>query len=213
MDGTRWLNFDDLCVEMQLTPRQVLKLIKAGKIVGLCHGRVSRPRTDWRYVDPAEKYKRALALAARIESRRYAIDLAEFPIISTNEFATLCGFSSDRVRGLIHRKVVQPYKIGKYSFFTANQVRDFIYRRSQQQHAYGRPRMDALLTWAMAYLDSQKPLGMPLADVRKDDELEGTLRRLMKLKEPQRTKAVQEFYRRWTLAKEVKQVVAGSPSS
>lgn len=206
MDGTRWLTFDDLCVEMQLVPKQVVKLIKAGKIVGMCVGQPRRLRTDWRYVDPGDKYKRALAIAARIESRRYQIDLGEFPVIATGEFATLCGFTSERVRGLIHRRVLKPHKIGKYSFFTVNQVRDFLYRRNRQEFQGYRARMDALLTWAMEYIAAQQPHGIPLEAVKKDDEMEGTLRRLMRLKEPQRTKAVAEFWRRHQLAIEVAKV-------
>lgn len=203
MDGTRWMTFDDLCVDMQLSPAQLRRLIKAGKIVGICHGRPKRLRSDWRYVDPGERYKRALALQAKIQSRKFEIDLGEFPVISSAEFATLCGFSTERVRGLIFRKVLKPHKIGKYSFFTANQVRDFLFRRDHTQHKDLRPRMNTILAWAMQYLETQKSLAMPLAAVRDDDELEGMLRKLMALKEPHRSRAVKEFWRRHKLAQDV----------
>ena len=51
---TRWLTFDELVFELQLPPARVRKLIKQGRLLGLCFGRKTRVETDWRYVDPSE---------------------------------------------------------------------------------------------------------------------------------------------------------------
>jgi len=200
--STRWLSFDDLCLELQLRPHQVRKLIKQGKITGICFGRPSRYQTDWRFVDPAQRYKQALSIAARIQARTYEIDLAEFPVISTKEFAALCGFTEGRVRGLLLRKALRAHKIGRYSFFTANQVRDFLLRRERLELRSARPRMGAILTWVMRYVEQQRDLAMPRSEAQQDDALEGMLQQLMRLKEPERSQQVKAFWRRYQLAKD-----------
>lgn len=197
----KWLTFDDLCSELQLRPPQVKKLIKQGKVLGLCHGRKTRLETDWRFVDPGPKLKRAYILLGQIQSREYEIDLAEFPVVSANDFATLCGFSEARVRKLVQRGNLAPFKIGKFSYFTANQVRDFLLRREKKELRAGRARMSTMLVWVRNYLATQDAKTISRADVHADDRLEGELNQLMKLKEPARGKAIAEFWRRFELAK------------
>lgn len=205
----RWLSFDDLVFELQLPPKRVLKLIREGRLVGICAGRNKNLQTDWRYLDPSEKYKRALEIQEKILSRAHQIDLMEFPVISSAEFASIAGLSSSRIRGLVFRGQLIPAKIGKYSLFTPNQVREYLLRRERKEPTSRRARCQALLRWCMQGIESNREDAMTREDVRQDDLLEGALMRLLQLKEPERTQAVQEFWRRYKLAKDVSGIIAG----
>jgi hypothetical protein len=199
----RWLTFEELCDELRLKPFQVRRLIKNGKVVGICHGKNPRRlETDWRYLDPTPKYKRALSLLEHMTSNTLEIDLGEFPVIGSAEFAELCGFSQDRVRGLIHRKVLKPYKVGKYSLFTPQQLRDFLRRREGSINRYKRPSMATLLDWCMRYAQGDRARYITRDQVRRDDELEGEIRQILRLPEPERSRAMRTFWRRYELAKE-----------
>lgn len=209
----RWLTFEDLCSELHLKPYQVRKLVKTGKVVGLCYGNPRRIQSDWRFLDPAPKYKKALELQQQILAHSLSIDLGEVPLLSTADFAQLCGFTQTRVRGLINRKVLTPYKVGRYSFFTANQLRDFLNRRQGRSNRYRRPSMARLLEWCGKYAAAGSEHYLSRAAIRKDDELEGEIQGILRLKEPQRTIAMKTFWRRYELAKEAARLIAAPSQS
>ena len=205
----RWLTFDELVFELQLSPKRVRKLIREGRLVGICTGRKANYATDWRYLDPSEKYKRALEEQEKILSHAHSVDLMEFPVISSAEFAQLAGISSSRVRGLVFNRKLLPTKIGKYSLFTPNQVREFLLRRERKESTARRARCELLLRWCLEKITARTEETLTVAQVENDDLLESTLQRLLRLKEPERTRAVQEFWRRYQLARDVAAVVSG----
>ncbi len=202
----RWMKFDELCLELRLSPYRVKKLIKAGRIVGLCFGKPYRYETDWRYVDPSERYKKALSTQQQILGKTYHFDLGEMPLISAREVAALCGFSQNRVRGLVLRKVLSAHKIGKDNYFTANQVRDFIFRRDKIRKKEDRPAMDTILRWAMQYIEKERIASVPLEKAKQDDALESMMQRLMQLREPERSKQIAVFWHRYQLAKDIAEI-------
>lgn len=204
---SRWLTFDELVFELQLPPKRVRKLIREGRLVGICTGRKANYATDWRYLDPSEKYKRALEEQEKILSHAHSVDLMEFPVLSSAEFAQLAGISSSRVRGLVFNRKLLPTKIGKYSLFTANQVREFLLRRERKEPTARRVRCELLLRWCLEKITAGTEETLTIAQVENDDLLESTLQRLLRLKEPERTQAVQEFWRRYQLAKDVAAVI------
>ena len=202
----RWLTFDELVFELQLPPKRVRKLIREGRLVGICAGRKANYETDWRYLDPSEKYKRALEEQEKILSHAHSVDLMEFPVISSAEFAQIAGISSSRIRGLVFNRKLLPTKIGKYSLFTATQVREFLLRRERKEPTARRERCELLLRWCLERIKEAEGT-MTAAQVENDDLLESTLQRLLRLKEPERTRAVQEFWRRYQLARDVAAVL------
>ena len=207
----RWLTFDDLVFELQLPPGRVLKLIRAGSLVGICTGKKINLKTDWRYLDPSEKYKNALVIQEKILSQTHAVDLMEFPVISSAEFAAIAGISPARIRGLIFTDQLVPTKMGRYCLFTAAQVREFLLRRERKEPRSRRARCEVLLRWCLRAIKSRAADAMTQEEVRQDDLLEGMLARLLRLKEPERTQAVQEFWRRYQLAKDIAGIIgAGS---
>lgn len=203
----RWLTFDDLCFELRLPPKQVKKLIKAGRLVGICTGKKMNLETDWRYLDPSDKYKKMLENQVKNLNNLHNSDLLELPLLNPAEFAAIAGITAVTIRGLIFNKKLNPLKIGKYSYFSPAQVREFLLRRERKEPRSRRARCELLLRWALAQLEKNQEEILTPEQIENDDLLESTMARLLRLKEPERTRAIQEFWRRYQLAKDVAAVI------
>jgi DNA-binding transcriptional MerR regulator len=203
----RWLDFESLCVELQLPAKVVKRLIKEGKLVGICHGRKGRYERDWRFLDPSEKYKRALSTQEKLLSFAYTVDLLAYPLLATAEVAVLAGLSQERIRHFVFTGKLKPHKMGRYSLYSPDQVRAFLLWRERKEPTSRRARCEMLLRWCLKALEANPEATMTLAEVRNDDLLEGHLRKLLRQKEPERTRSIQEFWRRYQLGKDVAAVL------
>ena len=59
---------------------------------------------------------------------------------------------------------------------------------------------EAIICWCLERI--HEPDAITREAVQRDDELEGMLHKLLRLKEPTRSKAIREFWRRYQLAKD-----------
>lgn len=206
----RWLTFDELVGELQITPGRAKKLIRQGRIVGYCVGNKRRLETDWRYVDPSETVKRAITLQENVFACTWRPEIFDFPCISTVEVAALAGIKPITVDINIHRKKLKPHKMGRFNLFTPRQVREFLLRRERKEPRSRRARCESILKWCLESLDKEP--AMTRAEVDRDDRLEGMLRKLLRLPEPERTTAIAEFWRRYKLCRDVVEAIAPGAS-
>lgn len=206
----RWLSYDELCMELRLSPLHVKRLIRRGSIVGMCFGHKYKYETDWRYLDPSPQYKKALEIQERVLACAFKADLLNLPILSSSDFGDICGLTTVHVRVLIYKKKLRPHKLGKYSLFTPQQVRDFLLRRERKEPTDRRVRCEYLIRWCKKLLEKDQVGTLTRDQVKNDDDLEVHLRRLLKLPEPDRAAAIREFWSRYELAKTVAKVLAGN---
>jgi hypothetical protein len=209
----RWLTWQELCLELRLKPKQVKRLVKRGAIVGLCHGNPQRLQTDWRYLDPSEKYKRALETAMMVTDLCYSVDLPSTQLLSSADFAHIAGLHPGTIRSMVARNKLRPYKIGNYSLFTPEQLRAWLLKRERKEPTSRRARCDQMIRWCLEKLNETAEPTMTMAEVREDDRLEEVLRRLLKKREPERSRAIREFWSRYDLARSVAAAIRGGQQS
>jgi len=209
----RWLTFDEMCEELRVPPEIVRLLIRNHRLVGigLPDKKPGSPR-DWRLLDPIPAYKAALQTQYAVLSRSHSVNLLEKPVLSSAEVAEIAGVSEQIIRNAVYQKKIRPYKIKHYSLFTVEEVRRYLLARERKQPYDRRARCEAIIRWAFAQLDKYPGKILTQADVHRDDQLEGALRRLMRLPKSQRPSAVAEFWRRFELANTVVQTIQKSTS-
>lgn len=199
MTKPRWLTFPEICEELRLPPDVVIALIRAGRLMGLVSKKSSNT-ANWRILDPSVAYKMALSAQENIVRNRFAVDLMEYPVIATGEFAQLTGLAPASVRNLVRHKKLIPCKMGRYSLFTASQVREVLLKRERKEPTDRRARCEHLVRWCLKMLETHALETITEAQVHQDDALEGSLRRIMRQQEPERGKHLAEFWRRFELA-------------
>ena len=141
----RWLTFDELCFELRLPAPQVKKLIRQGRLVGICTGKKTSLTTDWRYIDPSDQYKKMLENQVKNANNLHNQNLFDFPVLSPAEFGAIAGLNKSTIRGLIFNKKIIPTKIGKYSYFSPAQIREFLLKRERKEPRSRRARCEVLL--------------------------------------------------------------------
>jgi excisionase family DNA binding protein len=203
-----WLTFTQICQRLNLTEKQVLKLIKSGKLVGIHHsGPAGAYKDGWIYLDPTPKYARALEVQALILSRNYSIDVTTVPLLSTAEVAAITQTGQDNIRQMIYKRKLRPTRVGNLSLFTAQQVRDLLWKREKSERRDRRARTGQMVKWFLSQHESEQSQKMSKSEVAKDNEMERLLRKIVKLQEPERTKSLKEFLSRSGLAKEVADIL------
>lgn len=209
----RWVNLEELCEGLRLPHKVVRRLIREHKIVGFHNDNLTNAK-NWRFLDPSEEYKKALHAQESILSRRYRIDLMQFPIVSSAELAQISGLSPSTIRNFVNDGTLKPWKMGRYSIYTPEQVREFLLRRERKEPRDRRARCETLLRWCLAQLEANPVASLTEKEVQRDDKLEGALRKIMRQKEPARSTNLAEFWRRWDLAgsaaKLIRKQAAGS---
>lgn len=197
-----WLTLEQTCAELRLPHKIVRRLLRKGQLVGFVDG-ARRNVKNWRILEPSEDYIRALHAQESILSGRHAIDLMQFPIIGSVEFAELVDIPQSTLRNLVKNGTLKPWKMGRYSCYTAQQVRDFLLSRERLEPRDRRVRCAALVHWCLKKLSDNPVETLTEAEVHRDDQMEGSLRRIMRQREPERSKHLNEFWRRFELAQGV----------
>lgn len=193
-----WLTIEEACTELRLPPKVIYRMIHQHKLVGLVAG-TRKSRRSWRILDPSEEYKKALLAQEDILRHRYPIDILAFPIISSAELGRMAGLSSSTIRNFVKDGSLKPWKMGRFSVYTAEQVREFLLRRERKEPRDRRARCETLLRWCLAQLEANPVATLTQKEVQRDDKLEGALRKIMRQKEPARSRNLAEFWRRWDL--------------
>lgn len=207
----RWLTLEEICEELRLPPMSVWNLVHRHKIVGLKGSTHNRSNaTTWRFLDPSEEYKKALNAQESILRNSHTIDLMRFPIIGMAEFAELAGVPQSTLRNYVQTGALKPYRIGRHSVFTADQVRAFMLARERKEPRERRARCEDLIRWCRRKLDANPQATMTREEVQKDNAIEGQLRKIMRQREPERSRNLAEFWRRFDLIKSAARVTKRS---
>lgn len=184
-------------MELHLSAPKVKKLIKAGKLAGICFGRKSCLESDWRYLDPSPRYKQALEVQELLLSGKRRENLIDIPLLSTSEFCEITEITSNHLYVMIHRGIVKPRKFGKFQLFSVLELRRFL-RRKQKAKEAGVP-LHRIVEWTLEKV--QESDSDSLLESEEDREMEGALRRIFRQPEPQRSKMLRDFWDRYELAK------------
>jgi excisionase family DNA binding protein len=191
MSEYTWVTFDELLIDLRVSRKHLRGLIKSGIVQGIGQG----PYSKWRFIDPAPQVARAISIKAKLDSRRVPeIDLSEFPVISTAEFAKIAGLSQSTVRGLIHTRKIRPAKVGGIRLFTAKQVRTYLLRREKRTAAEARLPLEAIVRWFEGYYASERCESYSRAQIAADNAIETRLNRLLRQKGTGRELAIRQFW-------------------
>lgn len=201
MDQLNWITFNELCTSLRISPRQAIALIRQDKIKYISWGRSYR--THYRYVDPGDDPNLHMQATGEIE-----FDLKETPLLSSAEIAEIAGVSDNRVRALVRLGHLKPHRVNnRMNLFTPVQVRDILLKRERRTPSDRKPRVEAMIRWFLDYYQREHAESLTREDVRREDEVERMLNRLMRLKGPQRKKAMREFWLKIELAKHVAKTI------
>lgn len=203
---SRWLTLEQIREELRLPPKVIFRLIRQHKLVGVVDG-TRLNRHNWRILDPSPEYKRALTALESVLKEKSVIDLMQFPIVGPAEFAEIAGITQSGLRNHVRSGKLRPHKMGRYSVYTAQQVRDFLLARERSEPTGRRVRSSAILQWCMQKLQANPVATLSREEVEKDDALEGTLRRIMRQTEPDRSIHLAEFWRRFELIQSAAQLI------
>ena len=195
------MTFPDLCMELRLSPAKVKKLIKAGKLVGICYGRKANIESDWRYLDPSPRYKQALEVQEMLFSGKRRENLLETPLISAPEFCEIAQITMQNLYVLVHRKAVKATKIGRFHFFTVLELYRFLRHRQKIKDTSVPLRL--IIEWVNEKL--QEIEAENKEDSQLDRDMEKALRQIFRKPEPQRSRLLEEFWSRYELIKAAKQ--------
>jgi hypothetical protein len=123
----RWFSFEEICFELRLGPRAVMKMLKSGVLVGhrVPAWRKNRDRLlpwgKWRILDPGHQFAQYLD-----ESRRH---VEHVPLLSGREVAEVLGVSPAAIRQLKKRKRLCGTTANHQTLYTAGEIRRSLLRR------------------------------------------------------------------------------------
>jgi hypothetical protein len=144
---TRWLNFDETCMELRLGGKAVRSMLNRGILVGY---QVPRSRGDnrakskmgaWRILNPGEKFVRYLH-----ESNRR---LEHVPLFSGTEVAEILGVKPGTIRQLKRRGLLKGEASDGRTLYSVRELRRFLRRRELKSQKAGRRLYSPILIhWA-----------------------------------------------------------------
>ena len=120
-----WYSLTEVCIELRLGPRAVLKLLESGQLVGYRVPRNGRSRSSsWRILAPSQRLGRYLQ-----ESRER---LEHVALLSSAEIAEVLGIKPVAIRQLKRRGRIQGQKVRNTTFYSVAEVRNLLRRRQKK---------------------------------------------------------------------------------
>jgi hypothetical protein len=180
-----WLTFHEVCLELRLGERAVQKLLEHRILVGYRVPVRRRDRKrfgpygDWRILDPGAKF------ALYLEQRKRHIE--HIPLASGREVAEIVGLTPAAIRQLKKRGRIHGKQVGNKTFYTAAEVRRFLYVRQKPSVADGRKLYSPILAhWLRELLNQDDRIS--------GDILDRLLRQVVGTPQPLKSRFITEIW-------------------
>lgn len=209
----RWLSLRQISEVLDTTRNNVRWLTKHGYLETL----PGSEKTGTRYLDPGPKYAERLRISEMLYGRRHplTIDLSEKALYTKAEIAYLCGVTEKYMALWLFRNKVKSIKCGKHRaglcVYTPQMVREILWKRSGATQT---SRAPLLMPELVAYfLKHQNETAVTDKQFSDDDALMKKMRRILKMKSPQKEAAMKELWAKVELAKQVSPIFDATGAS
>lgn len=197
----RWLTIAEICTTLRMSPDQIKALVK--KRILVCVG----SQQDKRYLDPTPEYAERLRLADNLHKRLNHWE-STFPLLAlftAKEISNLTGWTKYSTYERLKERKVKKYRIGKYVLFSAETVRDILWRKSGARKRINKDKSPFLISELMRFFleykareDEETPTD---AEFAADELLQRKMSRMMHLPSPQREAVFRDFMSKTDFAK------------
>lgn len=198
----RWLSMTGICTTLGIDEDSIRGLVKEGFLVRIGGGRASS-----RYLDPTPEYAERLRLAHlyHIQKLTEVPDLPAKALISCAELSQLAGWSEQYTWKYISKHKVPKIKMGRYTLFTVETVRDILWKRGGRKIAAAKnPFLLAdLVEWFKLYQASEDADVPTDADIAADERFQRKMVRIAKMPSLQRDAAMVDLLQKVELAKTI----------
>lgn len=198
----RWLTLTEICTTLRMSPDQIKALVKKRQLVAVGVGQSHK-----RYLDPTPEYSERLRLAQDLEFRLHRWK-ETFPILAlftAREISYLTGWTKYSTYERLKERKIKGYRIGKYVLFSAETVRDILWRKSGARKRINKDKSPFLISELMRFFleykareDEETPTD---AEFAADELLQRKMSRMMHLPSPQREAVFRDFMSKTDFAK------------
>jgi hypothetical protein len=205
----RWLSLIGICDLLSTTEKNIKWLVKNGYLE-MIPGRGNGKYLTARFLDPSPEYAQRLKLAETIYGRRQILpaelNIPGASIFTITELAEILGWSAARAsRLVVKRKIVSVAGGPKLRYFSATQIRNILWKRTDRKQAYQRAPylLQELIDYFWRYEANQRKLVPSDAAFAEDDLLMKKWELMARMDPEDRDLAMQEFLEKVRAAKDI----------
>jgi hypothetical protein len=202
----RWLSKIGICTVLGINESTLKTLVKQNYIVKI------GTHPNIRYLDPTPEYAEQLRLGQALHRQHVLLgrDLSTAALFTLREIAEILGLEIRSVQAWIwresYRYLFKGTKVGKYHLYSAEDVRNLIWKRHGRKR-YSKQKSPFLLPELIAFFHKIMDVeieDMPTdAQFEEDEVLQRKIKMMLRQKSPGRERALADFMAKVELAKQV----------
>ena len=187
-----WLSIDAISTQLGIPKNLIRNMARKKELVRIGNG------PSERYLDPTPEYKERLRLCESLYSKRVDVptNLETCGLMTLREIAEVMGWEIKRTQKYIAKKKIPSIKAKRgVGLYSVSDVRDMIWKRQGRTMAKQRAPFlwSDIINYFARYMQGQESLMPTDQQFIEDDKLRSRVELMMRMEEPEKSKAVKKF--------------------